>query len=309
MKARLEAERLFDAARKRALPAFPRTIGIVTSIDAAALRDVTAAFARRAPHVRLVVYPSLVQGGDAPAALVDALARAGQRAEVDLLIVCRGGGSLEDLWAFNDERVVRAIAGAPMPVISGVGHETDVTLADFAADVRAATPTAAAELAAPSREEAGRHLATLAALMQQRAEAWQDRQAERLDRIAMRLARPADALRARRHRVELLAQRLVAGARRVESRRATRLADLEAGLTRAVHAMVGKRIQRLDVLAARTQALDPQQVLARGYAWLCDPEGNAVVSVARLAPGDRLRAVLGDGSAGVEVLDVDAGRN
>ncbi len=148
LKARLEAEGLFDAARKRPLPRFARRAGVVTSLAGAALHDVASVFARRAPQVELIVYPSPVQGVEAPVALVEAIAVAGRRAEVDLLIVCRGGGSLEDLWAFNDERVVRAIAGCPLPVVCGVGHETDVTLADFAADLRAPTPTAAGELAA-----------------------------------------------------------------------------------------------------------------------------------------------------------------
>ncbi|MEN9543725.1 MAG: hypothetical protein RLZZ598_558, partial [Pseudomonadota bacterium] len=153
LKAELEAEGLFDVARKRPVPARPRRIGIVTSLGAAVLRDVVTALARRAPQVELLIYPSPVQGLDAPAELAAAIALASRRAEVDTLLVCRGGGSLEDLWAFNEAVVVRAIAACSVPVISGVGHETDVTLADFAADLRAPTPTAAAELAALPREE------------------------------------------------------------------------------------------------------------------------------------------------------------
>ena len=153
-RARLAAEGLFEPGRKRPLPSYPRALGIVTSPGAAALRDVLTALQRRSPQVRVVIYPSLVQGADAPAALVAALQRAGDRAEVDALLLVRGGGALEDLWAFNDERVVRAIAACPLPVVSGVGHETDITLADLVADLRAATPTAAAELAAPLQSEA-----------------------------------------------------------------------------------------------------------------------------------------------------------
>jgi len=149
LKDKLGAEGLFDAAAKRPLPAFPETVGVVTSLAGAVLHDVATTLARRSPHVRVVVYPSLVQGPDAPASLCRALETASRRGEVDVLVVCRGGGSLEDLWAFNDERVVRALRGLPMPVVSGVGHETDVTLADLAADLRAPTPTAAAELVAP----------------------------------------------------------------------------------------------------------------------------------------------------------------
>lgn len=153
-RARLEALGLFEAARKRPLPAFPRAVGIVTSLGAAALHDVLTTLQRRAPQLRVVLYPSLVQGAEAPAALAAALQLAGERAEVELLLLVRGGGSLEDLWAFNDERVVQAVAACPLPVVCGVGHETDVTLCDLVADLRAPTPTAAAELAAPSRDEA-----------------------------------------------------------------------------------------------------------------------------------------------------------
>ena len=163
LKARLEAEGLFDAASKRQVPAYPRSVGVVTSLGAAALRDVVTTLARRSPHVHVLVYPSVVQGADAPASLCAALALAAQRNEVDTLILCRGGGSLEDLWAFNDERVVRAVRTLPMPVICGVGHETDVTLADFAADLRAPTPTAAAELAAPDAQACLRALQGVAA--------------------------------------------------------------------------------------------------------------------------------------------------
>src|SRR6185295_6285120 len=149
LRSRLDAEGLFDGAAKRPLPMHPRAVGVVTSLAGAALHDVATTLARRSPHVRVVVYPSAVQGIDAPAALCAAIRLAGERREVDVLLLCRGGGSLEDLWAFNDERVVRAVAASSLPLICGVGHETDVCLADFAADLRAPTPTAAAELATP----------------------------------------------------------------------------------------------------------------------------------------------------------------
>ena len=153
-KARLEAEGLFSPENKRALPAFPRRIGLITSPQAAALRDVLTTLRRRAPQLSVVLYPTPVQGAGAAQQIVEALRTAGARDECDLLIVCRGGGNLEDLWEFNDETLARAIRACPLPVISGVGHETDFTLADFAADCRAPTPTAAAELAAPARAAA-----------------------------------------------------------------------------------------------------------------------------------------------------------
>ena len=187
LKAKLEGEGLFDVARKRALPRYPRRIGVVSSLGAAALQDVLIALARRAPQVAVIVYPSLVQGSEAPAALVAALTLAGQRREVDTLILARGGGSLEDLWAFNDERVVRAVAASPIPLICGVGHETDITLADFAADLRAPTPTAAAELAAPAAADLLEGLRALASRLSRGVERVLAAKAQRLDRLAPRL--------------------------------------------------------------------------------------------------------------------------
>ncbi|MES2989821.1 MAG: exodeoxyribonuclease VII large subunit [Pseudomonadota bacterium] len=304
VKARLEAQGLFDSARKRALPACPRAIGIVTSLGAAALQDVLTALARRASHVHVVVYPSAVQGASAPAALTEAIASASLRAEVDVLIVCRGGGSLEDLWAFNDEQVVRAIAAASMPVVSGVGHETDVTLADFAADLRAPTPTAAAELAAPTRQALANVLDAFEAVVQRRVHAALDEQAQRLDRIATRLARPGQALRAQRDRLNLLAHRLdVLPVRAVRDQRVT-LAQHENDLRRGLQRVLALRGQQLDTLAARLRALDPKQVLTRGYAWLGDGSGRPVGSVAEMALGMPLQAVLHDGQAGVVVTEL-----
>ena len=194
LRARLQAEGLFDDARKRTPARLPQRVGIVTSPQAAALRDVLTSFARRAPQLALVLYPAPVQGADAPAALVQALAEAGRRREVDTLLLVRGGGSLEDLWAFNDERVVRAVAASPLPVICGVGHETDITLCDLAADLRAPTPTAAAELATMARDEALGRLQGMADAMQRSAARRLQTQAQRLDLLALRLGRPARAL-------------------------------------------------------------------------------------------------------------------
>jgi exodeoxyribonuclease VII large subunit len=295
LKARLDAEGLFDPARKRPLTAYPRRIGLVTSLQAAVLRDVASTLARRAPHVELIVYPAAVQGADAPPQLVRALTQAATRAEVDTLLVCRGGGSLEDLWAFNDESVVRAIAASPMPVISGVGHETDVTLADFAADLRAPTPTAAAEFAAAPRDASLEQLGALARALGQRCHARLDRAAQTLDLASLRLARPGALVQRRHEELALLGQRLQASLRNRlagEPARVDRLSErLAAGLRVA---RVGKA-QTLALLAARLETLGPRQVLARGYAWLGDAQGRALSHVSQVAAGERFTATLADG--------------
>ena len=304
LKAKLQAEGLFDTERKRAPPTHPRRLGVVTSLGAAALRDVCAALARRAPNVSLVIYPSLVQGADAPDALVAAMQLAAHRDEIDVLLVCRGGGSLEDLWAFNDERVVRAIAAFPVPVVCGVGHESDVTLADFAADRRAATPTAAAELAAPVTDDLMQELAALARQMSRRLQRILDGHAQRLDACSMRLSRPAEAVRLQHQRLALLGLRLNAAPRLACQAQTHNLARMAQQLTRAAVVLRASKAQRLDTLGARLHALDPRRVLGRGYAWLSTDSGQAVASVAQLQPGAHLHAVLADGDAALTVEHV-----
>ncbi|TDP74418.1 exodeoxyribonuclease VII large subunit [Roseateles toxinivorans] len=304
LKAKLEAQGLFDASVKRALPAFPQRIGVVTSRGAAALHDVLTALKRRAPHVEVIVYPSLVQGAEAPEALVRAIQTANERAEVDVLIVCRGGGSLEDLWAFNDERVVRAIATSGLVVACGVGHETDVTLADLAADLRAPTPTAAAELVSPSRQANLDALGALAAALTRRIDQRLEAAAQRLDRVALRLARPADALASQQQRLAWLSHRLSVAVQRSQTRQAEvtgRLGRrlLQAGPKRRLSAEL-----HLDALEGRLRSLDPRQVLARGFAWLDDGQGNPLSSVAQLHQGQDLHAVLADGQAQLQVRSV-----
>ncbi len=301
LKAQLEAEGLFDAARKRPLPALPRRIGIVTSLAAAALHDVLTALRRRAPQVQVIVYPSPVQGADAPAALAAAIERAGRRAEVDTLLVCRGGGSLEDLWAFNEAVAVRAIAACPLPVVVGVGHETDVTLADLAADLRAPTPTAAAELAAPARALLLERLSGLAEAARRAVARRLDGEAQRLDRATLRLARPAQALTVHRERLATLTERHRAARVRRLDRLRQRQELLAPRLVQALRQSQGGARQRLELLAARLQALDPSQVLARGYAWLSDEGGRALVSVGQLQPGQSVAARLADGEADLRV--------
>ena len=297
VRARLESEGLFDPAVKRALPAHPRTVGIVTSLAGAALHDVATTLARRSPHVRVVVYPSLVQGIDAPAALCAAIRLAGERREVDVLVLCRGGGSLEDLWAFNEERVVRAVRGSPIHTVSGVGHETDVTLVDLAADLRAPTPTAAAELVAPATAAQGQRLRELELALVRRAHAALETQAQRIDRLALRIARPAEAVAHRAHTLALLEQRLQsAPARAIATGRAR--ADAAAGRLRHAIEIARSRIAaRINAAALRLHAVDPQRVLARGYALLASADGTPVTSISGLVVGEAVSARLADGTA------------
>jgi exodeoxyribonuclease VII large subunit len=304
LKAKLQAEGLFDVARKRPLPAFVQRIGVVTSLGAAALHDVLSTLARRAPQVAVIVYPSPVQGADAPAALVRALALAAARREVDLLVLARGGGSLEDLWAFNDERVVRAVAASPLPLVCGVGHETDITLADFAADLRAPTPTAAAELAAPSQAELLTQLATLARRLSRQVSRRLEAQAQRLDARALQLARPAQALAPHQQRLDRLQARLRAGGIALLGTQQRLAVQLATRLRQAQQHRRAQAQHRLAVLQARLDTLSPQRVLQRGYAWVADEAGRPIVSALALQPGQDVRAVWRDGRADVRVMAV-----
>jgi len=304
-RARLAAEGLFDAARKRPLPSQPRALGIVTSTAAAALRDVLTTLQRRAPHVRIIIYPSPVQGADAPAALAAALALAGARAEVDTVLLVRGGGSLEDLWAFNDERLVRAIAACPLPVVCGVGHETDITLADLVADLRAPTPTAAAELAAPMQAEAMSQLDQLGAQLLRAVQRVMQVQAQRLDTAALRLGQPARGLLNQRQVLDSLAARLGRGLLASQSRAAEPVDRLAQRLMRAAQAQLRREPLRLQAAAERLQAQDPARVLRRGYAWVEGMDGRPVLSARALRPGQAVRAVWADGRATAEVLQVE----
>jgi exodeoxyribonuclease VII large subunit len=309
LKAKLEAQGLFDPARKRSLPRYPQRIGVVSSLGAAALQDVLVALARRAPHVAVVIYPSLVQGSEAPTALVNALTLAAQRRETDVLILARGGGSLEDLWAFNDERVVRAVAGSPIPLVCGVGHETDVTLADFAADLRAPTPTAAAELVAPVRDDLLQALELLAARLQRRVRARLDSEAQRLDRRALQLARPTRALTRRVQQLETLGARQRQAVRDALRGAGESLPHLGDRLRRGQAGLRAQAALRLSVLMGRLDALDPGRVLARGYAWVTDAAGQPVLSAHKVAVGQALVAVWHDGRALTEVTQVEPDRH
>ena len=304
LKARLESEGLFDPARKRPVPAMPRGIGLVTSPGAAALHDVVTALERRAPHVPVILAPAAVQGSQAPAELVRALAalyRLAQAGTLDVILLVRGGGSIEDLWAFNDEQLARTIVQSPVPLICGVGHETDFTIADFCADVRAPTPTAAAELAARARdgwlEGVERCEERLGAALRRRL----DVGAQRLDLAASRLGRPLARMGEQHMRLGRAAQRLrYAVLGRVEKASA-RLPLLEAQLMRALRARSERAAQVLERSRLRLELLDPRLVLQRGYALLTDEKGQAVTSVHQTHAGQPLRATLADGEVALTV--------
>ena len=303
---RLEAQGLFEAARKRALPAFPAAVGIVTSLGAAALHDVLTTLQRRAPHIRVVIYPSPVQGTDAPAALVAALHLAGDRQEVDTLLLVRGGGSLEDLWAFNDERVVQAVAACAIPVVCGVGHETDISLCDLAADMRAATPTAAAELAAPARAESLSSLSTREAAMRRCAERGLQNAAQRIDQLALRLGQPARGLSGQRQLLQALSRRLDRALAHRLAQHGDELLPRRQRLLRAMAVQLQQQQGRLAHGADRLAAHNPHRVLQRGYAWVEAADGRPLVSAAALRPGQTVRAVWSDGRALADIRSVES---
>lgn len=284
LKARLEAEGLFDEGRKRPIPTAPRTIGMVTSATGAALQDMLNTLGRRYPLARVVLAPAAVQGDDAPPQVVAALQALNALGEVDVIIVARGGGSLEDLWCFNDERVVRAIAASGLPVICGIGHETDFTLADFAADLRAPTPTAAAVAAAPDISEVRADLRALAQAV---------------------LSSGVQNLGQRRAALAYLKERLRRASPlwRIHNDR-QRLDQLDERLQRAFDHHLALRRERLAGLSARLYSLDPRAVLQRGYAVLRRAEGGLVSSVEQVAAGQNLHAELADGSLDVKILDI-----
>ncbi|GAA4345201.1 exodeoxyribonuclease VII large subunit [Variovorax defluvii] len=301
-KARLEAEGLFDPAHKRPLPAMPRAVGLVTSQGAAALHDVVTALRRRVPHISVVLAPAAVQGSGAPAELVRSLrALYALQPPVDAILLVRGGGSIEDLWAFNDETLARTIVQSPVPVISGVGHETDFTIADFCADLRAPTPTAAAELVAPPRELWLGALELLEKRLSGALSGRLDAMYQRVDDAAGRLSRPSTLVMRQQMRLAQHAHRL----RHVAQSRIQRLAQMRQGLETALPGQFARvllqRRERLERASLRLQLLDPALVLERGYAWLTDADGKALTSVGQMEPGDAVQARLADGTADMTV--------
>jgi exodeoxyribonuclease VII large subunit len=272
----LRAEGALDASRKRALPAMPRAVGIVTSPSGAAVRDLLRILGERMPGLRVIIYPALVQGDAAPDSIAEAIATAHRRAEVDVLIVGRGGGSIEDLWAFNTERVARAILASGMPVVSAVGHETDNLLSDQVADVRAPTPTAAAALVCPDRRQAIARLEQLWRRVRREMQRRDETLTQGLDNLAARLLSPAQ-------RIELQLQRLALLRSRLGGR------WLDDALARVEHA------------ASALALLSPERVLERGYVWVSDAQGGLVRRSAEVSAGAELELHFADGSLLVQV--------
>jgi exodeoxyribonuclease VII large subunit len=320
----LEGEGLFAAEHKRPLPLHPQALAIVTSPQAAALRDVLATLRRRAPHVRIDIYPTPVQGEGAAARIAAAIAAAAN-GDCDAIIVCRGGGSIEDIWAFNEEAVARAIRASRLPVVSGVGHETDFTIADFAADIRAPTPTAAAELLSPDREALVAGLALWQRrLARQGARDLAERN-QQLDWLSSRLLHPAERLREQREALVGLRQRMARAAAgagdsgglhlnalahrlrraRLDATPArTGLHHLGQRLDQAVRQQLTRSEGKLNGLVGGLIQLDPHAVLRRGYAIALAADGRAVRDAAGLHPGSPLNLTFARGGAAVTVTQV-----
>ena len=326
LRQKLQAEGLFDAARKRPLPVAPQRIGLITSPTGAAIHDMLTVLGRRAPQLEIILYPSQVQGPLAPPQLCAALALANQRQECDVLIIGRGGGAAEDLNAFNDEAVVRAIAGSALPIISAVGHESDVTLADFAADLRAATPSAAAELVSPDRQQQRQQLQQAAERLgaalrwqlgqyrQQLARAEHrlqlqhparrlEQRQQRLDELAIRLRQSmGQQLQGARYRLQrdeqalshLSPQRRLAAARQ-------QLAHQQHRLQQAWTRQENSGEQQLRLLCARLQAISPLATLARGYSVTLNAAGQTIHSADQVQIGEQLTTRLQQGSLRVTV--------
>ena len=311
LKAQLEGEGLFDPRRKRPLPLQPRGIGLITSLGAAALHDVVTALRRRVPHIPVVLIPAQVQGAAAPQSMVTALRQMYALAEgeapadgettpvVDVILLVRGGGSMEDLWAFNDEQLARTIVQSPVPLVSGVGHETDFTIADFCADLRAPTPTAAAELVAQPREVWLGALDLLADRLESAVQRQIDLRHQRLDQAAQRLGRPSGLAVREQLRLARCAQRLRHGMLLNLERLALKNKALEADFAQKTARHIALQSDRLERARMQLELLNPHLVLQRGYALLTDSHGHAVTSVGQARLGDALRATLADG-----VLDV-----
>jgi len=325
LKEKLGAEGLFATERKVALPAHPRRIGIVSSPTGAVIRDIISVFRRRAPQVALTLIPTAVQGFDASGQIIRALQLA-DRQGFDALILARGGGSLEDLWCFNEEAVARAVAACVTPIVCAVGHETDVSICDFVADVRAPTPSAAAELLAPDASELVQRLHSLQRRLVMRMHNRLERERLRLDGLTRRLRHPGERLRQHAQRLDDLEMRLVRAFERQLNTRRERLARLQTRLAgqhpertlqllrqrlgslaerlpRAMREGLKERRLQLQSQVQTLQAVSPLATLGRGYSILLDERGRAVRRAADTHTGQRLKARLGEGELDVRVED------
>jgi len=322
LKARLEAAGWFAQTRKRPLPAYPRAIGIVTSTRAAALRDILTTLRRRWPAARVVVYPTAVQGEGAAADIARALRMANERAEVDVLIVARGGGSIEDLWAFNEEAVARAVFESALPVVSGVGHETDFTICDFVADLRAPTPTAAAAAVTPDRVAIAHRVEQTARRLSRSVEHVMAVRIQRLDAAARRLVHPAARIVQERDRLREFARRIghawrgnfalrFASAATVQARllrelgsplpQAQRIDQALARWQRAGGERMRRTSDRLAGLAQNLAHLNPTAVLERGYAIVAGSDGAIVQDVCQVSEGDAVALTFARGAADARI--------
>ena len=301
LKAKLAAEGLFDSDRKKEVPLMPLAIGVVTSPGAAALHDVVTNLQRRVPHIPVVVYPASVQGANAPKELVSALQKAYQRNEVSVLLVVRGGGSIEDLWAFNDEALARTIAQSPVPVISGVGHETDFTLADFCADLRAPTPTAAAELCAQPQSVLLNVLVAMATRLQSGVDRHLQASGQRLDLAASRFGRPSHFVTRQRGRLAALQQNLRYAQRRSFGDFQNRLERAESTFSQRARSCTAGAKERLHRTSLRLELLNPQLALKRGYVWLTSRDGQAITQLSQTHAGQAVTATLADGQVDLTV--------
>jgi len=322
LKAKLESEGLFAEARKKPLPSFPHSIGIITSPGAAALRDVVTTLRRRMPGIAVIIYPTPVQGEGAGEKISEAIRTAGRRAECDVLILCRGGGSIEDLWAFNEEIVARAVGACPVPIVCGIGHETDFTIADFVADRRAPTPTAAAELASPNRVELMAGLALFNKRLKRVITRALEARMQLLDYLSRRLQHPAARLQDQRAHLRQLALRFRnAWSRQADNRRwrirelrqllkppeTGRMqqcqSDLALRLRRSVESYLESVTTRLQNLHSHLAHLNPRLVLERGYSVVENAAGKIICDSAQIASGDELKMTFAKGTARARVTE------
>jgi exodeoxyribonuclease VII large subunit len=283
LKAKLTKEGLFDPERKREIPSHPRAIGIITSPQAAALKDVLSTLQRRSPHIPIVIYPTLVQGPDAPTGIISAIQNANQEAAVDVILLVRGGGSIEDLWAFNDEQLAYAIADSVIPIVSGVGHETDVTIADFVADLRAPTPTGAAELSAPRKDQLLQELAAIEQALYQRLMQRVEREAQTLDQLALRLSHALPN----------------------PDRMREQITSWQTRLQQAWSVQIDNFKRNQNHYQLQLEMLNPQRTLERGYAVILNPEMQAIRKPKELNTENVFEVRLAGGSSQVRFKDLN----